>query len=153
MSTKHRAALQPRKAPKPETVLDRNKALVRRQFEELINHKSLEALEDLAPDFVDHQAPPEQPPGPEGVRQWITHLHQVCPDLQVTIEDIVADGDKVVVRNTWRGTHTGPLFGIPATGKPFTLTGIVLWRIEGGKLRERWALVDRWGLHQQLGVA
>jgi len=153
MSTKYRAALQPRKTPTTETALDRNRAMVRRQFEELINHKDLAALEDLAPDFVDHQVPPEQPAGPEGVRQWITHLHEVCPDLQVTIEDIVADGDKVVVRNTWRGTHSGSLFGIPPTGKPFRLTGMVLWRIENGKLIERWAILDRWDLRRQLGVA
>lgn len=153
MSTKYQAALQPRKTPTTETALDRNRAMVRRQFEELINQKDLSALEDLASDFVDHQAPPDQPPGPEGVRQWATHLYEVCPDLRVTVEDIVADGDKVAVRNTWKGTHTGPLFDIPPTGKPFTLTGMVLWYVENGKLRERWAVLDRWDLRRQLGVS
>lgn len=153
MTTKYRAALQPRKAPTTETVLERNRAMVKRQFEDLINRKDLAALEDLAPDFRDHQAPPDQPAGPEGVRRWVTHLFEACPDLQVTVEDILADGDKVAVRNTWRGTHSGSLFEIPPTGKTFSLTGMVLWRIENGKLRERWATLDQWDLRRQLGVA
>ncbi len=136
-----------------ETSLETNKALVRRQFEELLNRKNLSVIdEDMAPDFVDHSAPPGAPQGPEGVRQWMTHLYSVAPDLHATIEDIVAEGDTVVVRNTWHGTHTGPLFGIPTTGKPFTLTGFVLWRIRDGKIAERRATLDLWGLRQQLGV-
>jgi steroid delta-isomerase-like uncharacterized protein len=134
--------------------LEHNKRLVRRQFEELINLKNLGVLDtDMAEDFVDHEAPPSQPPGPEGVKIWIRHLYEVVPDLQVTIEDIVAEGDRVVVRNTWRGTHVGPFMGIPPTGKRFTLRGIVVWRIVDGKLKERWATLDRLGLIQQLQPA
>ena len=139
---------------KGETMsLEPNKALVRRQFEELINRKNLSVIDsDMAPDFVDHEAVPGLAPGLTGVRQWITGMHQACPDLRVTIEDMIAEGDRVVVRNTWRGTHTGPLLGIPPTGRTFELTGIVIWRIAAGKICERWATLDQWGLRQQLGT-
>ncbi len=133
--------------------LEVNKALVRRQFEELINRKNLAIIDsDMATDFVDHEAPPHLPPGLAGVRAWISGLYETCPDFHVTIEDILAEGDRVVVRNTWRGTHTGPLMGIPPTGKPFVLKGIVIWRIANGKICERWATLDQWGLRQQLGA-
>ena len=133
--------------------LETNKALVRRQFEELINRKNLAVIDaDMAPDFVDHEAAPGLPPGLDGVRAWITALYTACPDFHVTIEDVIAEGDRVVVRNTWRGTHTGPLLGIPPTGRPFVLTGIVIWRVVDGKIRERWATLDQLGLRRQLGA-
>ena len=133
--------------------LERNKALVRRQFEELINRKNLSVIDsDMAADFIDHEAVPGLAPGLAGVRQWIAGMHQACPDLRVTIEDMIAEGDRVVVRNTWRGTHTGPLLGIPPTGRTFELTGIVIWRIAAGHICERWATLDEWGLRQQLGA-
>jgi steroid delta-isomerase-like uncharacterized protein len=133
------------------SMLEQNKALVRRQFDELINKKNLRVIEqDMAPDFVDHEAPPGFPPGPEGALRWIRMLHEMVPDLHVTIEDIIAEGDRVVVRNSWRGTHNGPFLGIPPTGKQFVLKGMVMWRIAGGKLCERWATLDQWGLRQQL---
>ena len=131
--------------------LETNKALVRRQFEVLINEKDLSPIEtDMADDFVDHEAPPGAPAGREGARQWITLLHAVVPDLHVTIEDMVAEGDTVVVRNTWRGTHTGPFLGLPPTGRPFVLKGMVMWRLRDGKIAERWATLDQWGLRRQL---
>jgi [ribosomal protein S5]-alanine N-acetyltransferase len=133
--------------------LETNKRLVRRQFEELINNKNLMVIDsDMAVDFIDHEAAPGIVPGLEGVRQHINGLHQNCPDLHVTIEDIIAESDRVVVRNTWRGTHTGHLFGIPPTGKCFVLKGIVVWRIRDGRICERWATLDQLGLHQQLGA-
>ena len=129
-----------------EDGIENNKALVRRQFEELINRKNLAIIEsDMALDFVDHEAVPDLPPGLAGVREWIGRLHQTCPDLHVTIEDIIAEGDRVVVRNTWRGTHTGPLLGIPPTGKRFELKGVVIWRIANGRICERRATLDHLG--------
>jgi steroid delta-isomerase-like uncharacterized protein len=134
--------------------LEANKALVRRQFEELINRKNLSIIDsDMAPDFVDHEAVPGLPSGLAGVRAWISNLHQVCPDFHVTIEDMIAEGDRVVVRNTWRGTHTGPLLGIPPTGRSFVLKGIVIWRIADARICERWATLDQLGFLQQLGMA
>jgi steroid delta-isomerase-like uncharacterized protein len=131
--------------------LEESKRLVRRQFDDLINRKDLSVIEaDMAEDFVDHEAAPHLPPGREGARAWIRHLYEVVPDLHATIEDMVAEGDRVVVRNTWRGTHTGPFMGVPPTGRPFVLKGIVMWRVAGGKIVERWAKLDRFGLMQQL---
>ena len=72
--------------------------------------------------------------------------------MQVTIEDVVATGDKVVVRNTWRGTHRGSFLGIAATGKAIRVEGIVIWRIESGKLAERWATIDYLNMMRQLDV-
>jgi predicted ester cyclase len=106
--------------------------------------------EDIAEDFVDHEAPTGTPPGPVWVKHWIRALFQVVPDLHVTIEDIFAEDDRVVVRNTWRGTHTGLFPGLAPTGRSFAFKGIVIWRIADGKLRERWATLDQWGLIRQL---
>ncbi|MFN7945698.1 MAG: ester cyclase [Blastocatellia bacterium] len=128
-----------------------NKALVRRQFEELINRRNLSVVEqDIAGDFVDHEAPTGTPPGPVWVKHWIRTLLQVVPDLHVTIEDIFAEDDRVVVRNTWRGTHTGFFLGLAPTGRKFVLKGIVIWRIADGRLKERWATLDQWSLVRQL---
>ena len=74
------------------------------------------------------------------------------PDLHYTVEDLVAEGDKVVVRYTGRGTQQGELWGIPPTGKQMTYTGILIWRFAEGKIAEHWAEPDRLGLMQQLGV-
>ena len=74
------------------------------------------------------------------------------PDIQVTIEDIVCEGDKVVVRNTWRGTDKGGFGGMAPTGKSFVVEGIVMWRIENGKVAERWAVIDYRGLMRQLSA-
>jgi steroid delta-isomerase-like uncharacterized protein len=120
----------------------------------MINRKNLTIIDsDMAADFVDHEAAPGLAPGRAGVHQFVSGLHQLCPDMHVTIEDMIAEGDRVVVRNTWRGTHTGPLFGIPPTGKSFVLKGIVIWRIRDGRICERWATLDQLGLRQQLGAA
>ncbi len=87
---------------------DANKVLIQKYFEEITNQGNLSAVEQyISPDFIDHDAPMGLMLGTEGVKQTITLLHEAFPDLQVTIEDIVAEGNKVVVRNTWRGTHKG----------------------------------------------
>jgi steroid delta-isomerase-like uncharacterized protein len=74
------------------------------------------------------------------------------PDLQLTTEDLVAEGEKVAIRNTWRGTHQGAFQGVPPTGKYVTFTGTDLFRVEGGKIAEQWADLDALGLLQQLGA-
>lgn len=130
------------------------KALMRRQFEDLINRKDLSVLDtDLAVDIRDHGAAPDAPPGIEGVRAWIRPLHEAIPDLHVTLDAMVAEGDLVVVRPTWRGTHTGSFLGLPATGWPFSLTGMVMGRIRNGLLQERWASLDHPEALRQLQAA
>jgi len=92
------------------------KAFVRRHDEDVINKKDLSVLEkDLAPDFVDHAAPPGAPQGPAGARAWLSALHRGFPDLRATIEDAIAESDKVVVRKTWTGAHNGEFMGIAPT--------------------------------------
>src|ERR1044071_2621203 len=111
------------------SVLESNKQLVRDHYEELVNRKNLAAADrQLSPDFVDLNAPPGTPRGPEAAKEAMRRLHAALPDVQVTLEEVIAEEDRVAVRATWRGTHLGPLFGRPPSGKPVTLTGMVFWR-------------------------
>ena len=132
---------------------EENKAIVQRAVE-AFNQGDSDAVDELfAADYVDHD--PSRaglPPGPEGVKQAWGAFRAAFPDLQGTIEDMIAEGDKVVVRGAVRGTHRGELMGIPATGKQVTVTLIDINRIEGGKLAERWAETDMLDMMQQLGV-
>ncbi|HEY9662822.1 MAG TPA: ester cyclase [Allocoleopsis sp.] len=121
-----------------------NKRLVRNYFEEVTNQGDLEAISKyIATDFVDHDAPSGLMMGIEGVRETITLLRTAFPDFHATIEDIIAEGDKVVVRNIWHGTHQGSFLNMSPTGKQVTMKGIVIWRIQDGKIVERWATIDR----------
>jgi predicted ester cyclase len=95
-----------------------NKALIRRFYEEVFNQRNLAALDDFyAPDHVDHTLPPGLPVSPEGTRQAIATMLKGFPDLSITIEDLIAEGDKVVTRFTTHGTQRGGLGSIPPTGK------------------------------------
>src|SRR5206468_1222883 len=98
---------------------EENKAVVRRFWEECVNRQDLTAVDTLvAPEFVHHgAADAAQARGPEGVRRWAARLQAALPDLRVTLDDLIAEGDKVVVRSTRTGTHPGPLFGLPPTGR------------------------------------
>jgi steroid delta-isomerase-like uncharacterized protein len=134
-----------------EATMNANKQLVRHLFEEWINRKNLAAVDQmLTPDYVDHEYGLAR--GSEGTKAFLTALYAAFPDIQVKIEDILADADKVVVRNTWRGTHQGTFRGIAPTGKSVTIKGIVIWRIADGKVAERWATIDYLSLMQQLGA-
>ena len=129
-----------------------NKALVRHFFEEVLNQGKLALIDELcAPDFVYHNASTTIR-GREPYKQFLSMYLTAGPDLHFTIEDEVAEGDKVVTRYTTRGTHVGPFMGIPPTGKHVTVTGIAITRIAHGKVVEEWANADELGLLQQLGV-
>ncbi len=132
---------------------DENKKLVLDHYESFVHKQDAEAVRrQLSADFRDHAMPAETPAGPEAVLQYRAILHRAFPDLRVQIEDIVGEGDRVAVRARWTGTHCGPLPGldIPATNRAITFTGMVFWRIRDGKIVERWAVVDRLGMQQQL---
>jgi steroid delta-isomerase-like uncharacterized protein len=90
--------------------------------------------------------------GPEGVKQFVQIYRTAFPDLKITIEDQVAEGDKVVTRWSATGTHKGDLMSIPATNKPATVTGTDIERYQNGKVVESWASYDMFGMLQQLGV-
>ena len=93
-----------------------------------------------------------QAKGPEGVKRLAAMVHAAFPDLNFTIEDLIAEGDKVVYRYTIRGIHQNDFMGIPATGKAVKVTGIHIYRIGDGKLQEEWENWDMLGLLRQLGV-
>ncbi len=131
---------------------EENKAVYRRFVEEVLNGGQLDRLgEFLAPDVI-------EPPliggsGLETSRQFIAGYRAAFPDLRNTIEDLVAEGDRVVARLTITGTHQGEFLGIPATGKPIRIEAFDMWRLAGGKCAEHWVQGDLLGLMQQLGVA
>ena len=131
-----------------------NKALIRRLFEEGWNQGNLATLDELmAPNFVDHSPiVPNLSPGSEGYKQFVVASRTAFPDFWVAIEDSIAEGDTVVMRITWGGTHQGAWLGIPPTGKQLAGTGIYIFRIAGGKVVDRWGNQDDLGMMQQLGV-
>lgn len=130
-----------------------NKAAERRFYEELWNQHDLGAVDEhVAPDVVEHNPVfPGQGPGREGFRQSVAMPLSAFPDLQITIEEMVAEGDKIVVRWVARGTHRGEFMGIPPTNRQVTVEGIDIYRYAGGKRVETWRQWDRLGLMQQLG--
>lgn len=132
---------------------EENKALARRYNEEVWNNRNLDVIDELmADDMVDHALPPEIPPGPDGAKAFVGMYVNAFPDVKITIDDLVAEGDKVVTRWTATGRHEGELMGIPATGKQVTVTGIDITRYSGGKIVEHWGEFDQMGMMQQLGV-
>jgi predicted ester cyclase len=132
---------------------EENKAIARRFFEQVWNEKNLSAIDELAAaNYEDHNQPPGMPSGIDGLKQTIAMYQGAFPDVRMTAEDEFAVGDKVVIRWTGRGSHTGDLMGIPPTGKQVTVTGIDVYRVSGGKLVERWGEFDQMGMMQQIGV-
>ena len=129
-----------------------NKAQVRRVIEEVYNRGDLDAVDDLASrDLVIH-APSEEIRGREGAKRYVAALRTGFPDLHLTIEDQIAEGDMVVTRWSARGTHAGAFQGIAATGRAIRLAGTDIDRVVGGRVMECWAHVDELGLMRQLGV-
>ncbi len=131
-----------------------NKALIRRAVEEVWNRGNFALLDEIvASDFVVHlPTPADDIHGPEGVTHFFGALREAFPDLHFTIEDLIADGDRVVTRWTARGTHRDEFQGIPPTGKQVRLTGTDIDRIAGGKVVECWTTSDDLGLLRQLGM-
>ena len=132
---------------------EENKAIARRGYE-AINQNNLDALDEVvAPDITDHDPAPGQAPGLEGVKQWFSSMHTAFPDFRMNVEDMIAEGDKVVTRVRLSGTHQGEFMGIDATGNRVTITGIDILRVNAdGKIVEHWGNFDDLGMMQQLGV-
>ena len=134
---------------------EQNKTIVRRYWEEVWNQGNLAVVDELiAADFDGHPAPSDADfgRGPAGQKQLVGLYRGAFPDLRMTIDDMVGDGERVVLRWTARGTNTGEMMGMPATGKPSTVTGIVINRLAAGKIVEGWTNFDALGMLQQLGV-
>jgi steroid delta-isomerase-like uncharacterized protein len=132
--------------------VEEHKAVVRRYYEEVLNQGNMEVLEELATaEYVEHSPLPGQTSGLAGLRQRVGILRNAFRP-HFTIDDLIAEQDKVVVRWTNRGTHQGEFLGMPATGKSFTISGIDIHMLRGGKMAEHWDMVDQLGLLQQLGL-
>ncbi len=133
--------------------LEENKAIELRFFEEVVNKGNLAVIDEIvAADFVQPDAPPGITTDREGMKQFFTMAHSGFPDFHSTLEDMFAEGDKVVQRFTARGTHRGEWMGIPPTGKQIAVQGIAIHRIAEGKIVEGWTSMDMLGALQQLGV-
>jgi steroid delta-isomerase-like uncharacterized protein len=131
-----------------------NKAIVRRYYEEVYNRKNLGVIDELiADDYTAYLPGGIEPLRGRAGRKQANMLHLgAFPDLRLTIEDEIAEGDKVVQRLTIHGTHQGEFMGTPATGKQVRCTGIHISRLAGGKIVEQWGEFDGLGILQQLGV-
>jgi steroid delta-isomerase-like uncharacterized protein len=130
-------------------------ATARRFFDEIWSQGQLDRVEELiASEYVGHPSGPDETTrGPHGVREYIGRLRDCVPDLTMTIEDQLTDGDKVTTRWTARGTHTGELMGAGPTGRTATVTGITIQRVgANGQIVEGWTSWDTLGLLQQLGL-
>ena len=114
---------------------DQMKQLVRSHFEDFVNKQNAAVIhENMTPNFCDHDGPGGKPADVRGDEQMMLSMYKAMPDLHLTIEEMIAEGDKVVCRNIWRWTDI-------ATGKKMQFHGFVLWRFEGNKIAERWATV------------
>jgi predicted ester cyclase len=111
------------------------KARVRRHFEDFVNNQRAEVIHDnMTADFLDHDGPEGKPTGAAADEAMMRGMYRVFPDLHVTIEEMIAEGDRVVCRNRWEGTNS-------TTGRRIEFHGFVEWRFEGDKIAERWAAV------------
>ena len=131
-----------------------NAATYRRWFDEGCGRGNLDLADELySPTYVSHSFGPDFSPTLEGLKMFVRALRAGLPDLQCPVEDVVAEGDRVAGRFSLRGTHNGPLFGVPATGKPVDVGVMVIARFdEAGKWVEDWAVLDQLGLLRQIGA-
>lgn len=132
-----------------------NKTAHKQFMEGVFNNNNLGAVDQwVDPNMVDHCVyPGYQAGGPDGIKQYATEFHKAFPDLQVSIDDQIEEGDKLTGRYTLSGTHQGTFFGIPPTGKKVQWSGIDIYRIANGKVVEHWGYWDSLGLRQQLGAS
>ena len=135
---------------------EQNKALILRLYAEVFGRWDLGVVDEIiAPEFVGHEmllVRPGTPLGPVGFMQFYGWLRSAFPDLRYVVDDVIAEGDKVVIRWTWRCTHKGEFMGIAPTGKQATVTGMAIYRVAGSKCVERWVELSLLGLLQQLGA-
>jgi steroid delta-isomerase-like uncharacterized protein len=130
---------------------EENKAIVRREIEEVFSAQgNLDVADEIfAPEYVGY---PEDVRGPEGAKETAKMYRNAFPDVQLSIEDQVAEGDKVVTRWIGSGTHQGEMMGIAPTGNQVRVDGMTISRIEDGKIVEEWEIYDALGMMQQLGA-
>jgi predicted ester cyclase len=131
---------------------ERNKKVFGKVIEDAYNKGNVDVLsEAFAPSFIEHQAG-IVPPTAEGVRRSIAFLRSAFPDMKLTIEEIIASGDKTWARITGRGTHQGPFMGFPPTGKSIVVTVMDECRFENGQIVEHWGVADQLAVMAQIGA-
>jgi predicted ester cyclase len=140
-------------SPRSNDSLARNVEVARRIILEVIDQSRLDLADELvAPDYVEHRPNGDGPDGVEGLKAWVRTVHEGFPDWRHEITGAVAQGDRVVLRSTLYGTHTGEFQGIPATGRTIEQFGYDELRISDGRMVEHWGEYDWLGFYQQLGV-
>lgn len=129
-----------------------NKATFQKFVDQVLNQGDMAAFDQMTtPGFVEHeQMPPDMPEGREGCKAFFTMIRTAFPDLKVTVDEMMAQGDKVMAFETWTGTNQGEFMGMPATGKSVTFQCVDMVRMENGKAAEHWGVTDRLGMMQQL---
>jgi steroid delta-isomerase-like uncharacterized protein len=129
-----------------------NKTLARRFLEAFAtaDRVALEAI--VAPDFVDHKPAPDQAPGREGLIGVVTRFRAALPDMAISIENVVAEGDLVAVNGLVTGTNRGPMMGAPATGKSVSFAYMDMYRVVNGRIAESWHVEDIVAMLSQLGM-
>lgn len=133
--------------------IEENKAIIRRYYEELWNPWDLDVADELiAPDMAFRGSLSVTVQGRTGFKQYVNLVRTAFPDFHNTIEELIAEGDRVVARLTYRGTHRGQLFNIAPTGRSVTYQGIAIFRIAGGQIVDGWVMGDTLGLMRQLGA-
>ena len=128
-----------------------HKAIVRRYIEQVLNEQRHDLVEEFLAENIELHGS-GIPPGLGVVKQWFATFSTAFPDGYTTIEDMVAEEDKVAARITFNGTHKAEMQGIPATGKTVNMPGITIFRLDNGKIAEGWLVNDNLSLMQQLGV-
>ena len=130
-----------------------NPTIVRRFIEEVINQGRFDSASQFVWEDVVEQVPlPGQGPGLEGLNDILRGMRSAFPDLHFAVEEQITEGDKVLTRFEWTGTHQGAFIGIPPTGRPVKVWGMVIDRLEGGRIKDTRILMDMLGLMIQLGV-
>jgi steroid delta-isomerase-like uncharacterized protein len=132
---------------------EENKQLVRRFFADAFSKANMDLVETMvAPDMVNNTAPPQLRLGLDGFKTITRMVSAAAPDQEFEILDLIAEGDKVAARVTWRGTFEGRFIGIQGTGEPFAVQHIHIFRLRDGKIAEHWAVRDDLGMMQQTGA-
>jgi predicted ester cyclase len=135
------------------TTLQANRTLVRRLLEDDVSKADEQVADEIIhPDFYDHTNPPGMQHGLDSHKAIVRLFHAAFPDSSWTIEDLVAEGDRVVARTTFRATHLGDFFGIPPTGRRVEVGGVHILRIADGRIAEHWGSNDDLGLLRQIGA-
>ena len=131
---------------------DQSKDAYRRIIDAISRGDAVGLDELIAPDVIDHNPIPNQAPGREGFKQWMTAARSAFPDMRGTVEEVIADGDRVAARMTWHGTHRGEFVGVGPTGKRVSFSAFHLVRFSQDRAVEWWGIADLLGALRQLGA-